>query len=88
MNLLLSAKDVIQNNLLNLGLLPKNENIAKGNKKLILIDSQWLKDQIVKYEFIPEEMFLEYSMSIIIRKCLTHVNKYFLKHTPKKEIIC
>ena len=57
----IERKEVIQNNLLNLGLLPKNENIAKGNKKLILIDSQWLKDQIVKYEFIPEEMFLEYS---------------------------
>lgn len=57
----IERKEVIQNNLLNLGLLPKNENTAKGNKKLILIDSQWLKDQIVKYEFIPEEMFLEYS---------------------------
>lgn len=54
-------KEVIQNNLLNLGLLPKDENVAKSNKKLILIDSQWLKDQIVKYEFITENKFLEYS---------------------------
>ena len=54
-------KEVVQNNLLNLGLLPKDENVAKSNKKLILIDSQWLKDQIVKYEFITEDKFLEYS---------------------------
>ena len=54
-------KDIIQNNLLNLGLLPKDENVAKSNKKLILIDSQWLKDQIVKYEFISEDKFSDYS---------------------------
>lgn len=54
-------KEIIQHNLLNLGLLPKDENIAKSNKKLVLIDSQWLKDQIVKYEFIPEDKFVEYS---------------------------
>lgn len=57
----IARKDVIQNNLLNLGLLPKDENVAKSNKKLILIDSQWLKDQIVKYEFIEETKFNEYS---------------------------
>ena len=51
----------IQNNLLNLGLLPKDENVAKSNKKLIMIDSQWLKDQIVKYEFIAESKFGDYS---------------------------
>lgn len=54
-------KEVLQDNLLNLGLLPKDENIAKSNKKLILIDSQWLKDQIVKYEFISEDKFIDYS---------------------------
>lgn len=57
----ISRKEVIQNNILNLGLLPKDENVAKSNKKLILIDSQWLKDQIAKYEFITENKFLEYS---------------------------
>ncbi len=54
-------KEIIQNNLLNLGLLPKDENVAKSNKKLIMIDSQWLKDQIVKYEFIAESKFGDYS---------------------------
>lgn len=57
----IARKEVVQDNLLNLGLLPKDENIAKSNKKLILIDSQWLKDQVTKYEFIDENDFLEYS---------------------------
>lgn len=54
-------KEIIQDNLLNLGLLPKDENIAKSNKKLSMIDSTWLEDQIVKYEFIPKDKFKEYS---------------------------
>ncbi len=54
-------KGIIQDNILNLGLLPKDENVAKSNKRLILIESRWLKDQIQKYEFIPEEKFSEYS---------------------------
>lgn len=54
-------KDYIQHNLLNLGLLPKDENISKGNKKLILIDNDWLKSQITKYEFIEEKDFNKFS---------------------------
>lgn len=54
-------KGVIQHNLLNLGLLPKDINVSKSNKKLIAIDSQWLRDQIVKYELISENKFVEYS---------------------------
>ncbi|SHO48698.1 DUF262 domain-containing protein [Anaerocolumna xylanovorans] len=57
----IERKGVIQDNLLNLGLLPKDENVAKSNKRLILITSQWLKDQIVKYELISETKFHEYS---------------------------
>lgn len=57
----LPKKDILQHNLLNLGLLPKDENISKGNKKLILIDNDWLKSQITKYEFIEDEKFNEYS---------------------------
>lgn len=57
----ITRKDVVQNNLLNLGLLPKDENAAKSNKKLILIDSAWLKSQIEKYEFIREDEFNTYS---------------------------
>lgn len=57
----ITNKDIIQHNLLNLGLLPKDENISKGNKKLILIENEWLKSQITKYEFIQEKDFVEYS---------------------------
>ncbi len=57
----IQRKDVIQDNLLNLGLLPKDENIAKSNKKLSMIDSSWLEDQIEKYEFIPKEKFKDFS---------------------------
>jgi hypothetical protein len=54
-------KEVIQHNVLNLGLLPKRDNISKSNNKLIYIDDDWLKDQIVKYEFIRKEDFSKYS---------------------------
>lgn len=50
-----------QHSLFNLGLLPKNENISKSNKRLIEIQDNWLKDQIMKYEFISESDFVKYS---------------------------
>lgn len=52
---------VIKDNILNLGLLPKDENISKSNKRLVEIHQQWLKDQIKKYEFIEEEDYVYYS---------------------------
>lgn len=58
---IIERKDIIQHNLLNLGLLPKDDNVAKSNKRLNAIVSSWLKDQIVKYEFIPIEKFSDYS---------------------------
>ena len=73
----IARKEVVQDNLLNLGLLPKDENIAKSNKKLILIDSQWLKDQVTKYEFIDESNFLEYS----------NVNNFEKMFNERAEII-
>ena len=54
-------RDSIQHNILNLGLLPKDENSSKGNKKLGLIESEWLKDQITKYEFIERDDFYMFS---------------------------
>ena len=57
----ISRSDAIQHNLLNLGLLPKNENVTKGNKRLIEITDPWLIEQIEKYEFIPQVKFSEYS---------------------------
>ena len=54
-------KDSIVNSILNLGLLPKNENISKGKKRLVEITDEWLKSQIEKYEFIPQNEFVKYS---------------------------
>ena len=45
-------KDVVKDNILNLGLLPKRENCSKGNRRLIEITDEWLRDQIRRYEFI------------------------------------
>ncbi|SFT38669.1 Protein of unknown function [Lishizhenia tianjinensis] len=54
-------KDILVHNIFNLGLLPKDENIGKGNKKLIEITNQWLIDQIEKYESINLLDFRKYS---------------------------
>lgn len=81
-------KEIIQNNLLNLGLLPKDENVAKSNKKLILIDSQWLKDQIVKYEFIAESKFGDYSNVNNYQTMFNDREKIFLEaYTIKRNDI-
>ena len=60
-NTSIKRSDVIQHNLLNLGLLPKSDNIAKSNKRLVEITDKWLIDQIEKYEFISASKFQEYS---------------------------
>ena len=84
----IQRKDILQNNLLNLGLLPKDENVAKSNKKLILIDSQWLKDQIVKYEFIKEDKFNEYSNVNNYKKMFEERETIFLDaYTTKRNDI-
>ena len=54
-------KEAVQNNLLNLGLLPKNENCSKGKKRLIELTDPWLKDQVKKYEFVDEMDYALYS---------------------------
>ncbi|MEY8254316.1 DUF262 domain-containing protein [Clostridium perfringens] len=72
----INRKEVIKDNILNLGLLPKDENISKGNKKLVEINEHWLKDQIKKYEFINEDEFTYYSN-------INNVNSIFEK---RKEI--
>ncbi len=49
----LDNKDSIKDNILNLGFLPKDDNISKSNKRLSEIKhNQWLVDQVIKYEFI------------------------------------
>ncbi|MEH7403361.1 DUF262 domain-containing protein [Gottfriedia acidiceleris] len=54
-------KDILCNNLFNLALLPKSDNISKGNKKLKIIDNPWLIDYIVKYTGITSDEFEKYS---------------------------
>lgn len=57
----IADKELIQDNLFNLALLPKRENQSKGGKKLSAIDDAWLKLQIKEYEFIPEDKYTEFS---------------------------
>ena len=58
----LDNKDSIKDNILNLGFLPKDDNISKSNKRLSEIKhNQWLVDQVIKYEFIELNDFNKYS---------------------------
>lgn len=57
----ISNKEVVQDNLYNLALLPKKDNISKSGQKLKSIDNQWLISQIEKYEFIEQSKFNKYS---------------------------
>lgn len=60
-NSVFQNKDSIVHSIFNLGLLPKNDNISKGKKKLIEISDMWLKDQIEKFEFVTEGEYGMYS---------------------------
>lgn len=58
----LYKSSVIKDNILNLGLLPKVDNISKSNKVLSQIKhNNWLSDQVEKYEFINKDDFNKYS---------------------------
>lgn len=57
----IAKKELIQDSLFNLALLPKRENISKGGDRLKNIEDSWLKTQIVHYECVPEEKFEEFS---------------------------
>lgn len=58
----IERSDVIVDNLLNLGVLPKGSNITKKDKKLVQISSEdILVKEIQKYEFIEECDFKKYS---------------------------
>jgi hypothetical protein len=54
-------KETLRDNLLNLGILPKQENCSKNNKRLVEISNPWLKEMITKYEFIDESDFGKFS---------------------------
>ena len=53
---------VNENNLYNLGLLPKSANASKGSKVLTdLLSNEVLKENVVKYEEIPVEKFADFT---------------------------
>lgn len=54
-------RESLRDNLLNLGILPKQENCSKGKKRLIEITDSWMKSMIREYEFIEESDFYNFS---------------------------
>lgn len=57
----LPHKDKIKDGLFNLAFLPKDENISKSDKTLKEITSDWLIEEIEKYEFIKKSDFTKFS---------------------------
>lgn len=57
----IDRNNIVQDNLFNLGLLPKNNNISKSDKRLVEITNSWLKTQISQYEFVDEKDYQKYS---------------------------
>ena len=59
----IDRKDVVKNNILNLGILSKENNITKGKRMLNQLgdDEAWLKQQVQEYEFIEEKDYDKYS---------------------------
>ena len=71
------GKEKIVHNILNLGILPKGDNIKKSSYVLSQIVDQSAKDLITKYEFIEQEDFLAFS----------NVSNYELMFEKRKKII-
>lgn len=76
---------IIQENLFNLGLLPKKDNISKSNKKLVQIDNPWLKEQIKKYEFIEEVEYSKFSSITGLNDLKAKRRSYFEKAFKSKR---
>lgn len=72
-------KNIVKDNLYNLGLLPKNENISKSNKTLRMIESEWLKHEIERYEQIPQDKFDTFSNISNYRDLFALRKQYFDK---------
>lgn len=78
-------KEYLQHNLFNLGLLPKHENCSKGNDRLRNIEKEWLRDQVVKYEFIAKKDFEKYSDLKNWPSLKTERSKIFFKAFGEKR---
>ena len=84
----LENKDIIQDNLYNLGLLPKKDNISKSNCKLNEITNTWLKDQVEYYEFISKDSFEKYSDLNNYRKLFDERKKRFdMAFGPNRDFL-
>ena len=81
----LENKEEVRDNLFNLALLPKTENISKGGKKLIQIDDSWLKSQIKDYEFIEESDYSKFSDVSNYKQLFEHRKKFFLEAFKDKR---
>lgn len=81
----LKEKKEIVDNLFNLALLPKTENISKGNSKLCFIEDAWLKKQIKEYEFIEEADYASYSDVSNYKKLYAHRKIFFVDAFSKKR---
>lgn len=75
----ISQKDLIKDNLFNLGLLPKDENVSKSNKTLRSIESEWLRQEVEKYEQIPLDKFEYFSDINNFRDLFALRKRYFDK---------
>lgn len=79
-----NVKDYM-NNLTNLALLPKRQNISKSNKKISDIDDPWLRDQIINYEEIMEQQFTEMSDIKNIEKLKQHRGSLIIETFEKRR---
>lgn len=78
-------KEEVQDNLFNLALLPKTENISKGGKKLTQIEDSWLKRQIKEYEFIDENDYQKFSDVSNYKQLFEYRKKFFLEAFQQKR---
>ena len=71
-------KNIIQDSIYNLALLPTDENKSKGKKKLSeILGDDWKINEIEKYELISKDKFIEFSDITNYLTMYKHRKKYF-----------
>lgn len=79
------APMIMKDSLINLGLLPKRDNISKGSKRLNEVSNSWLRESISVYEGIKEEDFDKYSDVTHIEELQDHRIKLFVETFGEKR---
>lgn len=69
----------LKDSLINLGLLPKRDNISKSSKRLNEVTDSWLRESISSYEGIQEKDFERFSDVTQINELQKQRMKLFLK---------